>query len=468
MRRAVIGSVLGAALGVFVDASAGELSEQAGRSRAAMLANISPRGAAPGAVTASPSTRPDYRYHWVRDAALVMRTVLGLRDRETDTQERARLEGILGDFARLSRRNQETPTLSGFGEPKFHLDGRAFDGPWGRPQNDGPALRAIALAAWAERLLAEGREREVRELLYSPELPARTVVKADLEFVSHQWKELSFDLWEEVRGSHFFTRLVQRRALLDGARLAERLKDGGAAAWYRLQARALEAELTRHWSADRGFILETLDRDDGRNDKTSGLDAGVVLGALVGDSGDGFLGVADARVLATAAVLEDAFGALYAVNRRQLDWEGLSLAPAIGRYPEDRYDGYETDREGNAWFLVTHAFAELHFRLATLLAKAGWVKVDRVSRPFYERALGARLGAVDLRRGDPRFDGLIAGLRGRGDAFLRRSRFHAGAAGELSEQLNRHHGRQQGAEQLTWSHASLLEAVWARAGGTPR
>lgn len=34
---------------------------------------------------------------------------------------------------------------AGLGEPKFMIDGSAFTGPWGRPQRDGPALRAIAL-----------------------------------------------------------------------------------------------------------------------------------------------------------------------------------------------------------------------------------------------------------------------------------------------------------------------------------
>src|ERR1044071_4446330 len=38
-----------------------------------ILANISPADGRPGAVLASPSRQdPDYYYHWVRDAALVM------------------------------------------------------------------------------------------------------------------------------------------------------------------------------------------------------------------------------------------------------------------------------------------------------------------------------------------------------------------------------------------------------------
>src|SRR5688500_16671266 len=33
-------------------------------------------------------------------------------------------------------------SLDFLGEPKFQADGSAFNDPWGRPQNDGPAIRA--------------------------------------------------------------------------------------------------------------------------------------------------------------------------------------------------------------------------------------------------------------------------------------------------------------------------------------
>lgn len=37
-------------------------------------------------------------------------------------------------------------SLEGLGEPKFEVDGKPFTGNWGRPQRDGPALRAITMA----------------------------------------------------------------------------------------------------------------------------------------------------------------------------------------------------------------------------------------------------------------------------------------------------------------------------------
>ena len=205
------------------------LETQEQRSHDFLLANLEHSGIARGAVIASPSrSNPDYFYHWVRDAGLTMETIVMRYERETNSRTRERYLNLLLDFARFSRRNQQTPTLSpGLGEPKFYVDGRAFDGPWGRPQNDGPGIRATTLARLAQTLLDQGREDLVRRELYAPELPAQTVIKADLEFVAHHWREPSFDLWEECLGQHFYTRMVQRRALVEGARLARRMGDPG-------------------------------------------------------------------------------------------------------------------------------------------------------------------------------------------------------------------------------------------------
>lgn len=44
-------------------------------------------------------------------------------------------------------------STGGLGEPKFNVNETAFTGPWGRPQRDGPALRATALIAYANYLI---------------------------------------------------------------------------------------------------------------------------------------------------------------------------------------------------------------------------------------------------------------------------------------------------------------------------
>ena len=142
-----------------------------------LLANISPEDGHPGVVLASPSREnPDYYYHWVRDAALVMKTVLDLQHQTGNDYT-----DLLLDYAQFSRNNQRARALGGLGEPKFYVDGKPYDGPWGRPQNDGPALRAIVLIEWAHDLLDRGEEDLVRSLLYDGTLPTKTVIKTDLE-----------------------------------------------------------------------------------------------------------------------------------------------------------------------------------------------------------------------------------------------------------------------------------------------
>jgi glucoamylase len=379
-----------------------------------LMSNLEHPGIARGAVIASPSRRdPDYFFHWVRDAGLTM-DVIVTRYMTTSGAEKQRYFGLLMDFARFSRGNQLTPNPSGdLGEPKFHVDGSAFNGPWGRPQNDGPAIRATTLARLAIALLDEGREDLVRRELYSPQIPAYTVIKADLEFVAHHWREPSFDLWEEIKGQHFYTRMVQRRSMVVGARLARRLGDGGAAAFYEQQAAELARAILWHWDDRMGYFRATLDRTDGIDYKHSGLDSAVILGVLHGYADDGFLAPTDPRVLATARAIDASFGATYDINRQGRP----GLATAIGRYPEDRYDGYGTSGQGNPWFLATHAFAELYYR---------------------------------------------AGLPDVGDRYMARSARHTAGDGSMSEQMNRWSGYMQGAQHLTWSYASYLTAAWAR------
>lgn len=48
-------------------------------------------------------------------------------------------------------------STGGLGEPKFNVDETAFTGSWGRPQRDGPALRATALIAFGQWLIVSER-----------------------------------------------------------------------------------------------------------------------------------------------------------------------------------------------------------------------------------------------------------------------------------------------------------------------
>lgn len=398
------------------------------RSLSYLLANVGPQpslGLAPGVVIAGTTkANPDYFYHWVRDAALVMDVVARLAKHTPSA--RRRYDELLGGFVDFSRSNQETPTFTGLGEPKFYVDGKAYLEPWGRPQNDGPALRASTLTRWALRLLDEGRRDQVVPDLYDGRIPTDSIIKRDLEFVAHHWRESCFDLWEEINGTHFYTRLAQRRALLDGAKLADKLGDGGAARFYRDQAQAISRDLNRFWNASKKVIMPTIDRTGGIDYKSSDLDTAVILAILHAGDESGDWSPSDPRVQSTLSALVEKFKSIYPVNANG------KPGVALGRYPEDRYDGYHTGGEGNPWFLTTFAVAELLYRTANR-----------------EEADGVGARAVALRRRDA-------------DAFMTRALAHAASDGRMAEQLNRRTGFQQGAENLTWSYAAHVSAALAR------
>ncbi|HVJ64912.1 MAG TPA: glycoside hydrolase family 15 protein [Bdellovibrionota bacterium] len=419
--------------------------------------NISPEGAKPGTVVASPSRQaPDYYYHWVRDAGLVMSTWLDERQAPTI---KARVENDLKDFWQITLHHQARATIADLGEVKFYDNGEPYLGRWGRPQNDGPAIRALSLMKWRTHLAAMGSPLAADASLYSPDLRVHSAIKRDLEYVSHHWVGTDYDVWEEVRGHHFFTRLFQRYALREGARLADAAFDPLAARWYRQNSDELALELERHWIPELGYITATLDRDEGLDYK-SGLDSAVVIAVL---ETDGYANldsdpwtVLDSRVQATVQRLEATFIRIYEINARVSDVKGAM----IGRYPEDTYNGLETGKRGNPWFLNTFYMAEFYYKLAAALDARGELRVDNTSRTFWKLFVGNETLLTKERQ--PQWNELMLKLVKHGDAILAHARTYVGEAGNLAEQIHRDEGRQVGARDLSWSYSSFLRAATAR------
>jgi glucoamylase len=425
-----------------------------------------------GTIQASPTKdNPNYFYDWTRDGAIVMYPIVNLYEHEKNPARKDFYFQLLMNYARANRQKQLTPNWSGGpgdrgnGEPKWNMDLSPFNQGWGRPQNDGPALRARTLIAFAFVLLKEGRSDVVREL-YRSDLPAQSVIKADLEFTSHRWREDNVELWEEIRGDHFSTRRQQRRALLQGAKLARALEDRDAANWYEKQAEEIRSELLKHWQGDLGYFLQTSRQTDGFQYKYSGLDAGILL-SVMGQDEDGFLRIDDEKILSTAEEFRLRMKQLYSVNDRTLDHHGEPMAEAFGRYPEDKWTGYDSNGEGNPWFLITAGAAEFSYDLAHEWMSKNEIQITETNIYFFRGWL--KLTDIELRAGekilpqDPRFGSIVSRSFEIGDRFLRRYRYHQ-ANGEIpSEQLNRNNGYMQGAQQLTWNCAAFIAAIQARA-----
>ncbi|MGZ3702422.1 MAG: glycoside hydrolase family 15 protein [Bdellovibrionota bacterium] len=413
-----------------------------------MLRNIAPPGAAPGIVVASPSRQaPNYYFHWTRDSSLVMREVAELFA-GAQGAEKAALLSRLQDFVALALRQQSNPGAMGLGEPRYNVDGSADTIPWARPQYDGPPLRALTLI----RFLS---------LLDKSDLRIQTlrVVRTDLAYVMDTWRLPCFDLWEELRGLHFYTQGVQYAAMRAGAALFR--AEGDAAFANRLEAEARGAlpELEKYWDAPRGYIGVSRNlegRPDAPHYKEANLDTAVVLAALHSHADEGILSAPSDRLLATAHALETSFAAAYRLN------QGAAGAVAIGRFTDDVYYG------GNPWYLTTAAFAELHYEVARAVTERG-ITVTRNNWAFLSSALPSkeRLKIGEHVAGSSELGQALAkALMLKGDGFLGLIRKYAGSQGELAEQFDRDAGVPASALDLTWSYASFLSAARARSALT--
>ncbi|KAI8904211.1 Six-hairpin glycosidase-like protein [Powellomyces hirtus] len=451
-----------------------------------LLANISPPGTRSGVVIAATSRHhPDYYYHWIRDSALAMAVVNGLYERSAvDSDESRAMEARMWAFVELTTYLQwpERPS-PGLGEPKFYVNGDTFTGPWGRPQNDGPALRALTLIHFAETYVGRGGKMQtVLDRLYPAD--GHWGIKADLAYVAAPTlgQGLGFDIWEEVRGHHFYTRLAQQAAMVAGQRFCGWVGDADMGDRLEKTRRYLGEALPHHWSEMDGHILETLDWAGGVGDKPRSItfrpysspspDSSPSPGTAAAPQSITFRPDSP-EIRATLTRLLEMFERLYSINKRVWDPSGHVMGPALGRYAEDKYDGYGRSW-GNPWFLTTAAVAEYMYVTVGQWLDEGRIVIDGGSegeRRFFERVVGGSLGGEDGRqqrqtvvwsRSSDVFRQLVCNATLIGDAFLYRVKYHAGAEGRLSEQMNRHTGFEQGARDLTWSYAAVVTAKWAR------
>lgn len=435
-----------------------------------LLNSISATGTAAGSVIASPSKKdPDYFFHWIRDAALTMNTVVDLYKTSQTDSERSRYQKILDDYARFSAQNQLTKNPSGqaerertktnewnlfdVGEPKFEVDGSAYKGAWGRPQDDGPALRVITLMRYADHLA----NQQGPQALIANHQELLSVIALDLEYIAKNWQNPNFEPWEEVYGHHFYTKLVQRRALIMGTSLAELLGDFITAKRYAAATEALEKEIHRHWDKHSDYLRATLSENRGQRPvKDSELDSQVLLAALHADGVDDFYSVTNDRILATAFRLIQTFRQTYEINRAELP------GTVIGRYAEDTYWG------GNPWVLTTAGLGELYFRSAAAFVKKGEIRITNENFNFFNFVLNEANAPLRVASGqifsttDSRFALICSALLLAGEDQLLQIHYHANLDGALSEQIDRNTGYMMAAPHLTWSYASYLTLLRAK------
>lgn len=378
-------------------------------------ANLNAQGS--GMVVASPDhSTPggDYYFAWMRDGALSMNALLQTAGGLTEDV----VEKMDKWVSWVERSYQEDPGGAHMSEPKFLIpSGKPFPGPWCRPQNDGPGLRAITLMAYAKA------RPSVQQRVWP-------LVRLELDWVAANYESDGCDLWEEVRsGDFFWNRFTMRMALLQGQNFT---RDAGhdieRADKYGGVAAAIGDKLKDHVDQD-GYVFESTNRR---------MDTAVIEAFNVAYMNDEVFAPLSREVVQTMRGLTTYFCNAFEVNQQAAE-AGI---PGVlyGRYDGDNYAG------GNPWVLLTASVATLLYRQSVAFAQGE--RPGDAARDALAGIVGQEVSA--------------SSLLGAGDAILNRMKLFLTDGMHMSEQLDRSTGKLISAKDLTWNYANILKAMKAR------
>ncbi|KAL4802602.1 Six-hairpin glycosidase-like protein [Aspergillus unguis] len=404
-------------------------------------------GATTGVLVASPSrSDPDYFYTWTRDSSLVFTTLVELF-RAGDSDLLPVIETWISSQARIQGVENPSGGLwngQGFGEAKYFADETPFAAGWGRPQRDGPALRATAMIEFGWWLLSQGYHQIAVNLVWP-------VVRNDLSYVAEYWNQSAFDLWEDLYGRSFFTLAVQYRALVEGEVFARSV--GSSCESCLSQAPHVLCLLQDFWTGR--YISSNL--DTGR----SGRDASTLLGIIHtfnprAECDDTTFQPCSDRALANHHRLMESFRDLYPIN----DDRTPDQAVAVGRYPEDVYSG------GNPWFLCTMAAGEQLYDAIYQWEHLETITITEISLPFFQTLHPSAVPGTYTSSMETYYQ-LIGVVRTYADGFMRIVKTYASSNGSLPEQFSKYDGSHLSAYDLAWSYSSLITASRRRNGVAP-
>jgi glucoamylase len=383
----------------------------------------------PGCVLASPSwentatnVAQDYVYNWTRDAAI---TAIELAAGPLPTT------APLTDYVQFAQTSQnEAGAIGHFDRASFLINGTPRN--W-TDQTDGPALQTLAIL----QLYAQ---------LDTPtQATASTVIAANLDFLQNAYQGQTYNLWEEEYGASFFARSVQLQCF---QAITANTAGIEVPAWLPAAIPWLQNALASHWNGQYYQSMLPVPADY-RAPYDPNID--IVMAAVYGA-----IPVTDTKLLATAAQLRSQWadpGSAYVYPVNGADQQ-RGIGPLLGRYPGDVYDG-DTDTQAgdHPWAVSTANFAELYYRLAQKIIFGGTVPADSLSAGFFTQ-VGVNADTTPA--------AAAAALQAAGDQMLQAVIFHSDNL-ELSEQFDATTGYEKSVSNLSWSYASFLSAIRARA-----
>ncbi|KAL9607086.1 MAG: hypothetical protein Q9167_007967 [Letrouitia subvulpina] len=397
-------------------------------------------------------------YTWTRDSALTLRMLIeeflpGNISFHTKVEEYVSAQAGLQI---VSNPSGQLSDGSGLGEPKFNADSSAFTGSWGRPQRDGPALRASALISYSRWLIANNAISNVTTRIWP-------IISNDLSYVGEYWNQTTFNIWEEVDGSSFFTAAVQYRALVEGQWLAEEI--GKSCRSCESEAPQILCFKQNFWNGQ--FIIAETNSQNLR----TGRDASTLLACI--HTFDPAAGCDDAtfqpcspKALLNHKAVVDSFRQAYNIN------SGIheGSAVAVGRYVEDIYFG------GNPWYVSFQAY--LDQAIVTNFVKLydalyqwdrlGSLEVTDTSIHFF-RDFWPSLALGKYDASSSTYANLTSAILNYADGFVSIVQKYTPPGGSMAEQFSRHDGLVVDAliESFYIAYASFLTAIARRKGQVP-
>jgi glucoamylase len=403
------------------------------------LANININGK--GGIAAAPDFHTpggSYYYHWERDGALSMRTLIMTSSwNNIESIFKSYVNWIINTYSQTDPYGQDIRT-----EPKFELDnGSVYLGGWCRPQNDGPGLQAISLIMGADNLIKQNQTDWVKQFLWTGDKNKYNggAIKYNLDYIVDGYKSVTCDLWEEITDPDFFwNKITMKMALYMGIEFSKNFGDYDSMNKYQNTFNLINSSLYQtHWNGE--FILESNSRPQ---------DSGVMVGLSVGYlESDNLFNPISLEVAKTIDSYNKLFCSEYSINIK----DSNKNIPGIlyGRYKGDIYAG------GNPWVLLTASLASILYRGGNYI-KLNGVPEDKILNQW-EKTFNLNYTISNNK------SSLADLFISQADGVMLRLRTHIiGNDYHLYEQLDKNTGYQISAVDLTWSYAEVLNAMYYR------
>ncbi|KAI0064145.1 hypothetical protein BV25DRAFT_346927 [Artomyces pyxidatus] len=407
-------------------------------------------GAAPGVVAVSTQIGiPEIAYTWIRDAAHIYdfwinHLTLG------DTTLRPVLDDMV--VVLIKTQNVRSPsgnvTSGGLAEPRFHLDLSPDLGPFSRPENDGPALRAINLIKYANWLLDNENGSWVSDNLW----PA---IDLDLNWIAYHWPEESFELWETIYTQSYWTAAVQYRMLIMGVALGRRIKREFDEVKYAREAANILVYMQTFWDVEQGYM-----RGNTAADRT-GVDSATHLTSIFNyDQSAGcdaltFQPCSD-RALSNLKVASDSFREIYPISSNISAHKPVPL----GLFPEDTTGG------GHPWFFSIFGAAEQLYDALWTWDALRHLSVTPVSHAFFA-SFAPNIALGDYAKTSQTYRNLTDAIRTYADEFVLLCAQYTPPGGDLAQGFDKVSGTPFGVPGLSRSFSAALTAFDARTGAVP-